>query len=69
MKIKWRDAYVCNNTNDRRIKRTLGKHGICTSHGKLLYENKHYVVLKQNHFKGYRKHSDYIVIPKGCVIK
>lgn len=70
MTIKWRDTFTeCNSDLDIVKESIKNNTGIATSYGKIVFQNKDYIVLNQNNFKDIEKHSDFIVIPKSCIIK
>lgn len=70
MKIRWRDTFTNTNSDLENVKKSiLNKTGVSISYGKKIFEDKNYIVLEQNAFEKIPEHNDYIIIPKGCIIK
>ena len=65
-KIIWRDIYVQTENELETVTEGLGKHCIHTSYGKIVAEDKIYIVVIQNDNED---KSDYIIIPKSVIIK
>ena len=66
--IRWQDAYAVDRTNLEEVKKRLGKDCICNTHGKIVFENKQFLVLEQ-HNGGTEYGNDYFIVPKSIIIK
>lgn len=66
IEVTWQDIYTANNTNIGDVIAGLGKDEVHSSIGRLVYEDKKYIILLQNSCSA---RSDYIVIPKGVILK
>ena len=66
-KLVWRDAYTTCKTTLNEVKGEFGEIALCTTHGKVVYQDKTYTVLQYNfasHGQG-----DYFVIPTSLIMK
>ena len=64
--IEWQDIYTADNATLEEVKKDLDTHARYVSIGRLVHEDKRFVVLLQNDAG---QKSDFIVIPKAVILK
>ena len=66
---EYQDIYTLSNTSLETAIKSLGKMGRAKAYGRTVHVSDSQIIIEQNSCEGVADASDFIIIPKGCIIE